>query len=437
MRCPAMLAVSCPAFCKARVSRSPSSLARSDPIDNNEDKAAPLINCHVCLSTLWVSPPGSQQKTSSFSDILTNTTLRILPKPKSFNGSITDDNKYLLKHDINIATLFKKGDSVYEPYAELTHQEELLGAAFINNDKLVVTWDGLETKVWGIGTTKELTAKPISLTGQVKAVSSDKSLFALQKSYESKIDIWNSDDLTIRSSLNFNIKGVAEIAFSPDGQSLIARNRDGNIRVWDVDTANLLNSNDLSVRLEGASISSDSRNVLAWNHDDRIWLWALGKADPILDGAYVGNDISTINYSARHNILVTASERYGQIRVWPLDDGLQYAMRLNNKYSTNDFHTNFSEDGKQLFVYTKPRSEFHSWDISWLTGDHLRSVTINHLCSDILISPGLNLVDEGGTQMINGLGQPIKIGARFLDRKDITTIPSVKKNRGHDICDQH
>jgi len=120
--------------------------------------------------------------------------------------------------------------------------------------------------------------------------------------------------------------------------------------------------------------------------------------------------------------------------LWPLGDGLQHSMKLSNKYSTNDFHTDLSEDGKQLFVYTKPRSEFHSWDISWLTGDHSRSMTMNNLCNDILISPGLILVDEEGIQMKNDLGQPIKIGGRFLGRKDITTIPSAKIFHGHDLC---
>jgi RNA polymerase sigma factor (sigma-70 family) len=166
-------------------------------------------------------------------------------------------------------------------------------------------WDGVVRK-FDLGTGKEIPPPPGYVRNLAQAVSPDGTRFALAD-WAGKLDMYDAAGKHLRA-LDVGGAAIGKLAFSPDGKTLAAAERDGTVRTWDTTTWRA-----------GGGVPSAAPGKEAWVHvfqfspDGRRLLMSLRESSLLcLDTttwkevwAVAAKDASAAGYSPDGQILVT------------------------------------------------------------------------------------------------------------------------------------
>ncbi|MBD2065985.1 tetratricopeptide repeat protein [Leptolyngbya sp. FACHB-671] len=153
------------------------------------------------------------------------------------------------------------------------------------------------------------------------AISPDGQILA-SSSVDKTIKLWNLETGELLYTLEGHSSAVISVAFSPDGTTLASASNlavgDGNIKLWNVETGTLqqsLGKGLLSFRVSCVTFSPDGQALASGNIDATIKLWQLnsGKVHSTLKGH--GWDVNSVAFSRDGQILVSGSLD-GAIKIW-------------------------------------------------------------------------------------------------------------------------
>jgi WD40 repeat protein len=199
------------------------------------------------------------------------------------------------------------------------------------------------------------------------------------------------DNMTMQSANNniqrmnpdllrrFNNGGaVTDVAFVPEGSSIVTSSMDGSIRVWDTQTGEELNRLDCETSVEAMDISPDLRLVAA----------ARGKIISIWD-VEAGPELQSFNHDARvlafsqssdGRKLATASDD-GTVRIWDIEIQRELA-RMEHSSKVNA--VSFSPNNDMLATGSSDNTA-RLWDAE--TGQELQKLLYDAEVVDIAFSP--------------------------------------------------
>lgn len=149
--------------------------------------------------------------------------------------------------------------------------------------------------------------------------------------------------------------GVAQMAFSPDGQTLVAASFDTDIRVWDVRTGALKHViEEAKLETFDLAYSPDGKYLATLGADSKIYLWDMQSWK--LARKFTGRPKANrpVGFSPDGTILVTGKEierqskaEQPQVIVWDIASGRQIRAWTTEGRVLG---FSFSPDGKQLAV---------------------------------------------------------------------------------------
>ncbi|MCU0515275.1 MAG: CHAT domain-containing protein [Oscillatoria sp. Prado101] len=142
-------------------------------------------------------------------------------------------------------------------------------------------------------------------------------------SEDKTVKLWNLDTGELIDTIAGDLEWIMSVAFSPDGQILASACnsafQDGTIKLWDTDTRKLrqtLGSSLLALRVATLAFSPDGQILASGNFDSTINLWDLntGKVRSTLKGHFKF-DVDSIAFSADGQILVSGGWD-NTVKIW-------------------------------------------------------------------------------------------------------------------------
>jgi WD40 repeat protein/serine/threonine protein kinase len=187
----------------------------------------------------------------------------------------------------------------------------------------------------------------LAFTPDGQQLIASSSVAANQGGTDGSIQIWDmaTRTLAIPAFANFT-EAVQNFALSADGKTLAASDGKTKVAIWDMATQKAL---PLSLSVKGAQVlalSTDGSKLAIANTDNTIQLWNVSTGQPI-DTPLVGHQgsISSLTFSPDGKMLVS-SDINGSILVWDLTK--ESAIKRTFTYQNRLYSAIYSPDGHMI-----------------------------------------------------------------------------------------
>ena len=157
------------------------------------------------------------------------------------------------------------------------------------------------------------------------------------------VKLWDVDSRTEMATLRHDTY-IWGVAFSPDGQFLVAGGEGGSVKVWDIQERQVVAELEAdSQYVYSVTFSPDGRTLASAGYDGQIKLWTTSNWS--LRGTLENRGTAySLNFSPDGRVL--ASSGYEVVTLWSVENGEQIATLSG--HSKWVFGVNFSPDGKIL-----------------------------------------------------------------------------------------
>ncbi|CAG7855292.1 SubName: Full=Uncharacterized protein {ECO:0000313/EMBL:CCA74484.1}, partial [Serendipita indica DSM 11827] len=178
-----------------------------------------------------------------------------------------DGSRIVSGRDDNTIRLWRRLASRWESHFEAT-QARRLANRLRSDDQTIRLWNA-ETPVVG-----RATSRPHRRGFRAVAFSPDGSRI-VSGSWDNTIDYGMRRLASRRESHLRHTGEVSAVAFSPDGSRIASGGNDETIRLWDVDTGQLLGKpfQGHTDSVTAVAFSPDGSRIVSGSHDDTIRLW--------------------------------------------------------------------------------------------------------------------------------------------------------------------
>ena len=142
--------------------------------------------------------------------------------------------------------------------------------------------------------------------------------------------------------------GVASVSFSPDGKTIVSGGRDRNkgVRLWDANTGNLLkNLTGHTDWIASVSFSPDGKTTVSGSWDKTVRLWDVETGDLLRTLKGHKDKVASVSFSPDGKMLVSGSWDH-TVRLWDADTGNLLKTHKGHKGFVNSVC--FSPDSKMI-----------------------------------------------------------------------------------------
>ena len=226
---------------------------------------------------------------------------------------------------------------------------------------------GIGFNVWNAASgTAEFALEDGDIDGLVKSVAFSHDgefvAFVMIRSAEEQIRVYNYPEFTLQSTFDGHGTGTYCVAFSPTDNLLATGGADGTVRLWDIETQELVRTiehgsytsggNPISVAFspDGSRLAVSGRgyalNATVWDVSSGNQVYSLTAG-----AGQFGTSSATVAFSPNGSYLVAGVSRYvspewgGLIRIWDMADG-----SLVREY----IEESIGSVGSSLFVAVSP-----------------------------------------------------------------------------------
>lgn len=298
------------------------------------------------------------------------------------------------------------------------HKSEIAAVAFSPDGKTIVSggkdkrirfWDAL---------TGNLLKESIGHSDPVITVAYSRDGKTLMSADGGNIILWNSSSKT-ESKIFRNPSGCQSVAFSPDGNSLIAGNRDKSIKFWNIATGKVEKSfNGFLSSITALEISADRNKIVFGGTDKSVQCLDLTTAKDIVS---FREEYTTKNVCMSPDMNhVLSRNDLGDVRLWDIK------TRKNVYKISNYFYGNgldISSDGKTC-VYVDDDDVVVA---NLITGEKITTFTIDQ--EDFWITKftpdGKKIVAAGGYPDYNLYLWEIKSGKQLVKYKGYSACNAI------------
>lgn len=221
-----------------------------------------------------------------------------------------------------------KVDIIY-PLFQATPITSLNKAIRSDNVKQVVP-----ISLWGIG---DLTGVTTSTDGNYIAAGTSRGVF-----------IFDPGTLELQQYIN-TYSWVSTIAFSPDSRTIAVGDRDGLIRMWDIDTWQELMEATYSghtMSILDLAFSPDGTRLASVGLDNNLFQWKLNPRDSTKPTSISVTGVSSVTYSSDGSRIVTGDSLF-KVNVW---DAENFALVKSVTFSSKVMDLASAKDSPLIVV---------------------------------------------------------------------------------------
>ncbi|MEH2157529.1 serine/threonine-protein kinase [Nostoc sp.] len=211
----------------------------------------------------------------------------------------------------------------------LGHSHAVKSVAFSPNGQILASgsWDKT-IKLWDVNTGKEIytinghqlqvNSVAFSPQGQLLASASYDRTIRLWQIEGSPREIQNRPCYSLLSTLSGHAWAVLTVAFSPDGQILATGSDDNTIKLWEVNTGQLICTLvGHSWSVVAVAFTADGETLLSASCDKTVKLWRVSTAEEIVTLSGHIDSVSAVAVS-KVTQLIASGSRDKTIKLWQL-----------------------------------------------------------------------------------------------------------------------
>jgi len=198
-------------------------------------------------------------------------------------------------------------------------------------------------------------------------------------------------------TLEGHMKGVASVAFSPDGKYIVSGSKDKTIKIWEVSTGKLVRTlTGHKKYVNSVIVSFDGKYIISGSNDEtvKVWEFSTGELIQTLEGHswYV----LAVTVSPDGNFVVSSSFDK-EIKVWDLATG--DLVRTLKGHTKEVGSIAISPDNKYIVSGSGDKT-LKVWDIS--TGELIRTLRGHKkYINSVIFSPdGKNVISGSGDKTV-------------------------------------
>lgn len=189
-------------------------------------------------------------------------------------------------------------------------------------------------------------------------------------SLDDKIKIWNLQTGELLQTLSGHSKVVNTVAITPNGQYLVSGSDDRTIKIWNLFTGSPLRTLSEHTReVSAVAISADGQTLASGSKDRTIKVWKLSGGTPRGTLWSPAGMIKSVAISPNGQILASGGLD-NQIKLWGVDSGK--LIRTLSGHFNSVYAVAISPDGKIIASGSKDKT-IKLWDLS--TGELIRTMS--------------------------------------------------------------
>ncbi len=260
----------------------------------------------------------------------------------------------------------------YEIVKEMSLETNFNAAAISPDQKILATEDG-PLQFWELETGKRL-SNNTEWVGEFQSMefSPDGSRLVTGSRWD-RVDVWDVDTAELLNSMAHGDE-VLSVSYSPDGETIASGSDDGTVRMWDANTGELRITilDHRPMELYSVTFSPDGKTLTCGGENEVQW-WDLQNSKQINTTFVRQSDVHSIKFSRDGNMLVTRDSS-NKARLWDVATG-----RFLGSFRGDDAKFSFSSiaispDGCMLATGTRD-NKVCIWEICkgqlYLIGDCL------------------------------------------------------------------
>ena len=227
-------------------------------------------------------------------------------------------------------------------------------------------------------------ARKIEAEIETVLLKNGKTVTRRNKERDRSVRLWDVETGNLLKTIREHTSnGFASVSFSPDGKTIVSGSWDRTIRLWDVETGNLLKT------LEGhtdwitsTTFSLDGRTVVSGSSDKTVRLWDVetGNLLKTLEGHRRGR-VASVSFSPDGK-RVTSASYDGTVRLWDADTG-----NLLKTHKGHDGFVNsvcFSPDSRMIAsggwdktvrLWDATKGRYRLWDVIDIRDGQLKTLS--------------------------------------------------------------
>ncbi|MEG4287471.1 serine/threonine protein kinase [Microcoleus sp. C2C3] len=216
---------------------------------------------------------------------------------------------------------------------------------------------------------------------------------------------------------------VNSLAISPDGKILASGSWDKTIKIWNLETTELLGTlTGHSDRVNSVAISYDGKMLVSGSSDETIKFWNLHNGDLLCTFPGHSMEVNSVAINPKHQIIASCGGADNTIKLWNLRTG--DLLRTLKGHSDNVNSVVFSPDGKILASGSSDATS-KVWDVE--SGKLLRTLSgLNVGVNSVAIAP------DG--QILASVSNDYTIKLRNLHTGRLLRILNTNSGRGKGVA---
>ncbi len=207
----------------------------------------------------------------------------------------------------------------YEIVKEMSLETNFNAAAISPDQKILATGDG-PLQFWELETGKRL-SNNTEWVGEFQSMefSPDGSRLVTGSRWD-RVDVWDVDTAELLNSMAHGDE-VLSVSNSPDGETIASGSDDGTVRMWDANIGELRITilDHRPMELYSVTFSPDGKTLTCGGENEVQW-WDLQNSKQINTTFVRQSDVHSIKFSADGNMLVTRDSS-NKARLWDVATG--------------------------------------------------------------------------------------------------------------------
>lgn len=216
---------------------------------------------------------------------------------------------------------------------------------------------------------------------------------------------------------------VNSLAISPDGKILASGSWDKTIKIWNLETTELIGTlTGHTDRVNSVAISYDGKMLVSGSSDETIKFWNLHNGDLLCTFPGHSMEVNSVAINPKHQIIASCGGADNTIKLWNLRTG--ELLRTLKGHSDNVNAVVFSPDGKILASGSSDATS-KVWDVE--SGKLLRTLSgLNVGVNSVAIAP------DG--QILASVSNDYTIKLRNLHTGRLLRILNTNSGRGKGVA---